>query len=61
MWGNNIGDEGALTIAGALIANTTLEEIDLSSNKIGIIGANAIINAMKVNKCITLFCICTNR
>ena len=50
---NEIGDEGATTLAGALQNNTTLTELDLGGNEIGDEGTIAIVEALKNNIVLT--------
>lgn len=45
-----MGYNGAIEIADALITNTTLIELDIGGNNIGIIGAIVIANALEKNK-----------
>ena len=45
--------KGAMAIANALEANTTLKELDLSDNSIGAEGAKAIARALEKNKTLT--------
>ncbi len=51
---NNIGPEGAITIAEALKVNAVLTELRLFHNNIGDNGAKAIAEALKVNAVLTV-------
>jgi hypothetical protein len=46
---NNIGDEGARTLAAALDRNATLTQVDLASAYIGDVGARALAAALANN------------
>ena len=50
---NNIGDEGARTLADTLLKNTSLTSLDLRYNKIGDIGAKAFADALLKNTSLT--------
>jgi Ran GTPase-activating protein (RanGAP) involved in mRNA processing and transport len=50
---NNIGEEGAHRIVGALEKNTSLKELNLQQNKIGRFGAYYIAKALEENTSLT--------
>ena len=58
---NNIGDNGAIALAGALKDNKTLTTLDISHNMIGVAGAKAIALALKVNETLTTLNMYNNR
>ena len=53
LYGNQIGDKGAIAIAEALKVNGALTELSLGSNRLGDQGATAIADALKVNGALT--------
>jgi hypothetical protein len=45
----NLGDESIIALAEILKEDTTIRSIDLSNNKITVVGANALADALRVN------------
>jgi hypothetical protein len=58
--GNNIGDQGAITLGEALKDNATLTHLDLSWNKIGDEGASGIGKGLKANSTLTSLSLWSN-
>jgi len=50
LWGNNLGDEGAESIACALETNSRLETMNLAENAVGNDGTEAIAKALEKNR-----------
>ena len=49
LWGNNIGAEGAKSLADALRVNGSLTSINLKDNRLGDVGWCAIFDALRDN------------
>jgi hypothetical protein len=61
LYGNSIGNEGAIAIASALKINKTLTKLSLHDNRIGDDGAIAIARALETNTTLTNLSLAFNR
>ncbi|KJE90017.1 hypothetical protein CAOG_009423 [Capsaspora owczarzaki ATCC 30864] len=61
LYGEEVGDAGALAIAEALKVNTTVTKIELCQNQIGEVGARALAETLKVNETVTWIAIWRNQ
>jgi Ran GTPase-activating protein (RanGAP) involved in mRNA processing and transport len=61
LYGRQVGDEGAVTLAGELATNTTREAFDLTKNKIGDAGAVALAGALATDETLKVLWLWGNR
>jgi Ran GTPase-activating protein (RanGAP) involved in mRNA processing and transport len=57
----HIDDEGAVALADALKANTSVTNMNLGGNKIGDEGASALADAIEANTSLTNIDLCENK
>ena len=60
LYGKELGDPGASTIAEALESNTALKELNLNGNGIGMQGAALLAAALRSNSTLTSLSLCGN-